>query len=63
MLPLTSRASKTISDALRWEVKRGRVVRLGQGRYGPGTMPRSTAQRIHARAHRREQQVTSGFGR
>jgi hypothetical protein len=61
--PVPGRASKTISDALRWEVRRGRVVRLGRGRYGPGTMPRSTAQRIHARAHRREHQVTSPIGR
>jgi hypothetical protein len=36
------RPSKTISDALRWEVRKGRVVRVGRGRYGPGRMPRST---------------------
>lgn len=36
------RASKAISDALRWEVGRGRVLRLGRGRYGPGYMPRAT---------------------
>lgn len=39
---LTGRPSKAVSDALRWEVRRGRVVRLGRGRYGPGTMPRQT---------------------
>jgi hypothetical protein len=39
---LAGRPSKTVSDALRWEVRRGRVVRLGRGCYGPGTMPRQT---------------------
>ena len=39
---LAGRPSKTVSDALRWEVRRGRVVRRGRGRYGPGTMPRQT---------------------
>lgn len=36
------RASKTVSDALRWEVEHGRVVRLGRGRYRAGRIPRST---------------------
>jgi hypothetical protein len=36
------RPSKTISDALRWEVGKGRVLRLGRARYGPGRLPRST---------------------
>ena len=40
--PLTGRPSKTISDALRWEIAHGRVVRLSRGRYGPGVMPRQT---------------------
>ena len=40
------RASKTVSDALRWEEARGRVWRRGRGRYGPGSMPRSTEHRI-----------------
>lgn len=43
------RPSKTISDALRWEIERGRVQRLGRGRYGPGYMPRGTEHRIHHR--------------
>ncbi|KAA8963540.1 hypothetical protein [Mycobacterium sp.] len=43
------RASKSISDALRWEVRRARVRRFGRGRYGPGWMPRSTEYRIHQR--------------
>lgn len=46
---VTGRASKTISDALRWEMGYGRVRRLGRGRYGPGWMPRGTEHRIHTR--------------
>lgn len=43
------RASKTISDALRWEREHGRVYRAGRGRYRPASMPRSTEYRIHQR--------------
>ncbi|BBX72322.1 hypothetical protein H7H78_11500 [Mycobacterium shinjukuense] len=43
------RASKAVSDALRWEIGRGRVRRLGRARYGPGYVPRSTEYRIHQR--------------
>jgi hypothetical protein len=48
------RASKTVSDALRWEVRRGRVTRIGRGRYERGVMPRSTEWwiRTHAAARR-----------
>ncbi len=40
------RASKTVSDALRWERRRGRVQRRGRGLYSAGEMPRSTEHRI-----------------
>jgi hypothetical protein len=43
------RSSKAISDALRWEVKAGRVYRRGRGSYGPGIIPRSTEYRIRRR--------------
>ncbi|OBK53408.1 hypothetical protein [Mycobacterium kubicae] len=43
------RPSKAVSDALRWEIGRGRVRRLRRGRYGPADMPRSTEYRIHQR--------------
>lgn len=43
------RASKAISDALRWECQRGRVYRRRRGLYGPAEMPRSTEYRIHER--------------
>jgi hypothetical protein len=43
------RASKQVSDALRWERRRGRVGRLARGLYGPGYVPRATEYRIHQR--------------
>jgi hypothetical protein len=42
-------ATKSVSDALRWERGRGRVRRLARGRYGPGWMPRGTEHRIQKR--------------
>jgi hypothetical protein len=42
-------AGKAVSDALRWELQRGRVRRLARGVYGPGEMPRGTEHRIHRR--------------
>ena len=43
------RPSKVISDALRWEIGRARVQRVGRGRYEPGRIPRGTAHRIRRR--------------
>lgn len=43
------RASKRVSDALRWEMGHGRAKRWDHGVYGPGGMPRSTEHRIHKR--------------
>lgn len=43
------RPSKAVSDALRWELARGRVYRRGRGRYVPGYVPRATEHRIHQR--------------
>jgi hypothetical protein len=42
-------ASKVVSDALRWEMRKGRVRRLRWGLYGPGQMPRSTEHYINKR--------------
>lgn len=42
-------ANKAVSDALRWEIRRGRVVRVGRGRYRSGVMPRQTKSRIGGR--------------
>lgn len=49
---LGGRASKIISDALRWETRRGRVVRLGRGRYRFSHAARSTTRRIRLLAAR-----------
>jgi len=47
---VAGRTSKVISDALRWEVARGRVRRLGRGLYCQvGRIPRSTLRRMRAR--------------
>lgn len=46
---IEGRPSKTVSDALRWERRRGRVYRRGRGVYSAGHMPRSTEHRIIAR--------------
>jgi hypothetical protein len=46
---IRERASKQVSDALRWERRRGRVRRLGRGLYGPGYVPRATEYRIYCR--------------
>jgi hypothetical protein len=43
------RASKQVSDALRWERRRGRVRRLARGLCGPVYVPRATEYRIHQR--------------
>lgn len=43
------RPSKVVSDALRWEVGRKRVVRSGRGRYEPGVLPPTTARRLRKR--------------
>lgn len=58
-------ASKTLSDALRWEMAHGRVYRLRRGVYGPGEMPRSTEHRIRPRvlALRAEADMLAGRDR
>lgn len=43
---VAGRESKTISDALRAEVARGRVVRVERGVYAEADIPRSTRYRI-----------------
>lgn len=44
---ILGRASKTVSDSLRWEIAKGRVRRTGRGVYAYGTAPRSTLRRIN----------------
>jgi hypothetical protein len=40
---------KQVSDALRWEIRRQRVVRVRRGTYEATTWPRSTMHRIRTR--------------
>ena len=56
---INGRPSKTVSDALRTDVKIGRVIRRGRGRYGPGVMPRATEHRIDRRVHQLRAEVTA----
>ena len=56
---LPGRASKTVSDALRWEIRRGRVVRVRRATYRVGSMPRQTKGHIR----RRVRDVRSGLTR
>ncbi len=39
---LPPKPSKVVSDAIRWEVRKGRVVKRGRGVYQLGHIPRST---------------------
>jgi hypothetical protein len=57
---IPGRASKTVSDALPWEMRRGRIRR---GVYGPGQMPRSTHQYIHKRAAALRDEADQSMGR
>jgi hypothetical protein len=53
------RASKSVSDALRWEMAHGRVIRFRRGRYRPGTMPRATEYRILQRVRALHDEVAA----
>lgn len=45
LAPLGERPSKVVSDALRWEVARGRARRCGRDRYSVGHLPGVTRHR------------------
>ena len=46
---VSGRPSKVVSDALRWEIRHRRVVRVRRGVYAVGHIPRSTQWWIRAR--------------
>ena len=50
-----TRAGKSVSDALRWEVARGRVELVRRGVYAPGWMQRSTEYSLRQRVRALEQ--------
>jgi len=54
---LPGRPGKVVSDALRWDVRRGRVVRLDRGVHRVGTVPRQTKSRITHRVRDMRQRV------
>jgi hypothetical protein len=62
---VNGRPSKTVSDTLRWEMRRDRVRRRGRGRYQQGAVPRSTEHRIimRVRALREEGLARQGLQR
>lgn len=45
----SGRPGKAVSDALRWELERGRARRVGRGRYAAGYVAKSTRHRMQAR--------------
>ncbi|WP_426572350.1 hypothetical protein [Aquihabitans sp. McL0605] len=47
---LRGRPSKEVSDALRWEIARGRVVKISRATYAAKAIPERTARRIRTRA-------------
>ncbi|HEX4903722.1 MAG TPA: hypothetical protein VFV42_12970, partial [Acidimicrobiales bacterium] len=56
---LPGRASKTVSDHLRAECGRGRVRRVGRGRYALGAIPGATRRRIRRAARHRSELLGS----
>ncbi len=62
---LVAQPSKTVSDALRTEIRRGRAQRVGWGRYRaapPGSIPGATRRRIRARARARWERLHASRG-
>lgn len=47
---IIGRASKTVSDSLRWEIASGRVTKVGRGVYRFGSAPKTTLRRIRLMA-------------
>ena len=58
---IDGRASKSVSDALRWEVDHARVVRVGRGRYRTGRIPRSTVRWMQRRLDERRAAAIAWF--
>ena len=54
--------TKTIADALRWEVRRGRVARVGRGIYAAGTVAKASKHRMRTRVAAARNRTTTGVG-
>ena|SRR5699024_6461367 len=52
---IEGRPSKTVSDALRWEIRRGRVERVARATYWFRAAPRPTIHRMQKRIRERTQ--------
>ncbi len=59
---MSGRPSKVVSDALRWEVRKGRVENTSRGVYRIGSMPRSTEWWIRACLREDDRWWTRGAG-
>lgn len=57
---IPGRPGKTVSDALRWERRRGRVTRVSEDRYRCGHVPRSSLHRMRHRLAARRAALGSG---
>ena len=51
---IPGRPGKAVSDALRWEVRRGRVRQIQRGLYAAGLLPRSTEYGLRKRIENME---------
>ena len=54
---LPEAANKAVADAIRWEVRKGRVLKHGRGRYAYGHVPRTTEHRMRQRLREAQQLV------
>ena len=58
---IDGRPSKTVSDALRWEMEHDRVRRIGRGLYRAGGMPSGTEYRIIRRVSFLREEATPEY--
>ncbi len=52
--------NKVVADAIRWEVRRGRVVKLRRGTYAGGSVPHTSEFRMRARLRAARADLRSG---
>ena len=52
--------NKVVADAIRWEVRRGRVLRLRRGTYVGGVVPHTSEFRMRARLRAARAELASG---
>jgi hypothetical protein len=57
---LGARPNKVVADAIRWEVRRGRVIKLRRGTYLGGLVPRTSEFRMRARLRAARVELSTG---